>query len=153
MHMVHKLTRTAFALAIGWLLAYGIGSAAADRCSLLNNTCASPGIKSPMTPTGAAYCRIAPSHYLVRHNASGDGARFALPDSNETESCCQQTACFPVGPTVYLGNPSPASPRVQQTGTACIVTCNHVNITLIKNQHTFYDQSAPIYLLTKTIIC
>ena len=153
MRMVHKYTRAAFALAIGWFLAYGISSATADCCSTLINTCATSGIRSSLTPTGDAHYRIAPSHYLKPHNTAGDGARSVLPCSEDTTTCCRQTPCFPIGTTVYLGNSPPASPWAQQDDTSCIIHCNHGNMRYIQSRHAFYVQSVQIYLMTKTIIC
>ena len=149
----NKYTRTAFALAIGLLLAYGIGSASADCCSPLGNTCATSGMRSSFAPSGDADGRTSPRHCLKGHDAVDYGAQFTLHGSKKTAACCQQTSCFPVGTTVYLGNSRPSPPLAQQAGTSCIIHCNYGNLHHFKNRNAFYDQSAPIYILTKTIIC
>lgn len=153
MSKAQKITCTLIAIAICWLIAYGVGSAAIHCCSAIINICSPSGGRSPLMPTFDAHCQPSPSHHVKQHKSENERAWSTWHDSNDATTCCSATPCEPIGFTAHSVHPQPSSPCLQVAGKALTSGGENNSIVFTHNRQNRYHPTTPIFLLTKSIIC
>lgn len=144
-----KPTYAGAAAIIGFFAVYGMVFAKQVCCSDISNTCAPASKPISVNYSINSVCKPSPIH----HYSSEPSTKFYTNGLGDRETCCETNCVEPYGQIAYF------CPSFKYNATAfykevCLVGTSKIGSNIYETSDLpIFPKSAPIYILTQSILC
>ena len=148
-NLIRKFIHTGSAGVLACIVVYSMVSAQQLCCSNIATSCISTSNRTSGNDFINSVCSPSPSH----HYRNGPLAKSRINDLGTAETCCETDYCETVGQTAYI-IPSFINGDYPLKKVVCYIdSCSNPPVSLGAYDLPAVLKSAPIYILTQSILC